>query len=60
MYAEERQQAMAHLISRRGRLSVVQLAEQFEPSRTARREIDHGRRILVGDAVIRGGRGGVR
>ena len=30
MYAEERQQAMAHLISRRGRLSVVQLADQFD------------------------------
>ncbi len=30
MYAEERQQAMAHLISRRGRLSVVQLAGEFE------------------------------
>ena len=40
MYAEERQQAMAHLISRRGRLSVVQLAEQFEvTTETVRRDL---------------------
>jgi DeoR family transcriptional regulator, fructose operon transcriptional repressor len=40
MYAEERQQAMAHLISRRGRLSVVRLAEQFEvTTETVRRDL---------------------
>ena len=40
MYAEERQQAMAHLISRRGRLSVVQLADQFEvTTETVRRDL---------------------
>ena len=40
MYAEERQQAMAHLISRRGRLSVVELAEQFEvTTETVRRDL---------------------
>jgi len=40
MYAEERQQAMAHLISRRGRLSVVQLAEQFDvTTETVRRDL---------------------
>ncbi len=40
MYAEERQQAMAHLISRRGRLSVVQLAQQFEvTTETVRRDL---------------------
>ncbi len=40
MYAEERQQAMAHLISRRGRLSVVQLAEEFEvTTETVRRDL---------------------
>jgi len=40
MYAEERQQAMAHLISRRGRLSVVQLSEQFEvTTETVRRDL---------------------
>ena len=40
MYAEERQQAMAQLISRRGRLSVVQLAEQFEvTTETVRRDL---------------------
>jgi DeoR family fructose operon transcriptional repressor len=40
MYAEERQQAMAHMISRRGRLSVVQLAEQFEvTTETVRRDL---------------------
>ena len=38
--AEERQQAMAHMISRRGRLSVVQLAEQFEvTTETVRRDL---------------------
>ena len=40
MYAEERQQAMAQLISRRGRLSVVQLAEEFEvTTETVRRDL---------------------
>ena len=40
MYAEERQQAMAHLISRRGRLSVVQLAGEFEvTTETVRRDL---------------------
>ena len=40
MYAEERQQAMAQLISRRGRLSVAQLAEEFEvTTETVRRDL---------------------
>ena len=40
MYAEERQQAMVQLISRRGRLSVVQLAEEFEvTTETVRRDL---------------------
>ena len=40
MYAEERQQAMAQLISRRGRLSVVQLAGEFEvTTETVRRDL---------------------
>jgi DeoR family fructose operon transcriptional repressor len=40
MYAEERQQAMAHLISRRGRLSVVHLAVQIEvTTETVRRDL---------------------
>ena len=40
MYAEERQQAMAQLISRRGRLSVVRLAEEFEvTTETVRRDL---------------------
>jgi DeoR family fructose operon transcriptional repressor len=40
MYAEERQQAMAHLISRRGRLSVVQLSEEFDvTTETVRRDL---------------------
>ena len=40
MYAEERQQAMAQLIGRRGRLSVVQLAEEFSvTTETVRRDL---------------------
>lgn len=40
MYAEERQQAMAQLISRRGRLSVVQLSDEFEvTTETVRRDL---------------------
>ena len=40
MYAEERQQAMAQLISRRGWLSVVQLAGEFEvTTETVRRDL---------------------
>jgi DeoR family fructose operon transcriptional repressor len=40
MYAEERQQAMAQLISRRGRLSVVQLAAEFDvTTETVRRDL---------------------
>ena len=40
MYAEERQQAMAQLVSRRGRLSVVELAEQFDvTTETVRRDL---------------------
>ena len=40
MYAEERQQAIAQLISRRGRLSVVQLAEEFAvTTETVRRDL---------------------
>ena len=45
MYAEERQQAMAQLISRRGRLSVVQLAEV---TRGIAAIVDHGRRYDPG------------
>lgn len=40
MYAEERQQSMATLISKRGRLSVAQLAEQFAvTTETVRRDL---------------------
>ena len=40
MYAEERQQAMAQLISRRGRVSVAELAEEFAvTTETVRRDL---------------------
>lgn len=40
MYAEERQQAMAQLISRRGRLSVAQLSDEFAvTTETVRRDL---------------------
>jgi DeoR family fructose operon transcriptional repressor len=40
MYAEERQQAMAQLVSERGRLSVAAIAEQFDvTTETVRRDL---------------------
>jgi DeoR family transcriptional regulator, fructose operon transcriptional repressor len=40
MYAEERQQAMAELVARRGRLSVASLAEQYDvTTETVRRDL---------------------
>ena len=46
MYAEERQQAMAQLISQQGRLSVVELAEEFEvTTETVRRDLSALERI---------------
>ncbi|MFN8194879.1 MAG: DeoR/GlpR family DNA-binding transcription regulator [Nocardioidaceae bacterium] len=40
MYAEERQQAMAELVTRRGRVSVVELAQTFEvTTETVRRDL---------------------
>ncbi|APA95820.1 DeoR/GlpR family DNA-binding transcription regulator [Nocardia seriolae] len=40
MYAEERQQAIAALIGQRGRVSVIELAEQFEvTTETVRRDL---------------------
>lgn len=40
MYAEERQQAMAELVNRRGRMSVVDLADQFSvTTETVRRDL---------------------
>lgn len=40
MYAEERQQAIAQLVRRRGRLSVAQLADEFEvTTETVRRDL---------------------
>ena len=40
MFAEERQQAMAQLVSRRGRLSVTELAEQYDvTTETVRRDL---------------------
>lgn len=40
MYAEERRQAMAHLVSERGRLSVNAIAEQFDvTTETVRRDL---------------------
>jgi DeoR family fructose operon transcriptional repressor len=41
MYAEERQQAMAELVTRRGRVSVAELATQFGvTTETVRRDLD--------------------
>jgi DeoR family fructose operon transcriptional repressor len=41
MYAEERQQAMAELVARRGRVSVADLAAQFGvTTETVRRDLD--------------------
>src|SRR5262245_21556145 len=41
MYAEERQQAMAELVTRRGRVSVVDLAGEFGvTTETVRRDLD--------------------
>jgi DeoR family fructose operon transcriptional repressor len=40
MYAEERQQAMAQLVSERGRLSVAEISEQFDvTTETVRRDL---------------------
>lgn len=49
MYAEERQLAMAELVARRGRVSVSELAEQFQvTSETVRRDLSllESRRLL--------------
>ena len=41
MYAEERQQAMAELVARRGRVSVADLAARFGvTTETVRRDLD--------------------
>jgi len=46
MYAEERQQAMAQLISQQGRLSVIELAETFDvTTETVRRDLSSLERI---------------
>jgi DeoR family fructose operon transcriptional repressor len=46
MYAEERQQAMAHLVSERGRLSVAAISEQFDvTTETVRRDLSALERI---------------
>src|SRR3982751_4976781 len=46
MYAEERQQAMAQLVSERGRLSVAAIAEQFDvTTETVRRDLSALERI---------------
>lgn len=40
MYAEERQQAIAHLVSERGRVSVAEIAERFDvTTETVRRDL---------------------
>lgn len=70
MYAEERQQAIAQLISRRGRLSVNQLADEFSvTTETVRRDLSaldrmglvrrvHGGAVLAGSlSVIESGVG---
>lgn len=46
MYAEERQQAIAQLVSERGRLSVAEISEQFEvTTETVRRDLSALERI---------------
>src|SRR3954465_10862791 len=46
MYAEERQQAMAQLVADRGRVSVNQIAEQFDvTTETVRRDLSVLERI---------------
>ena len=46
MYAEERQQAIAQLVSQRGRLSVVEVAEKFDvTTETVRRDLSALERI---------------
>ena len=65
MYAEERQQAMADLIAKRGRLSVNELAEEYGvTTETVRRDLSvlerAGiiRRVHGGAAAAHGGAGG--
>ncbi|MCW2757951.1 MAG: DeoR/GlpR transcriptional regulator [Nocardioidaceae bacterium] len=56
MYAEERQQAIAADVSRRGRLSVNEIAEQFEvTTETVRRDLT----VLERAGVVRRVHGGV-
>ena len=46
MYAEERQQAIADLVGRRGRVSVVDLANRFDvTTETVRRDLSALERI---------------